>query len=78
VRKLPGDPNELVVNWVYHEHSIIVWEDPNEVVPWTLRWEFRDGPDVVWSHEEHLESASDALTRSGVIIYSIEHDRRLV
>lgn len=82
MRHEPEDPNELVVNWAWHQHFVTVWEDPDEVLPWTLRWEvfpsIDDGDTPPWQHEETFRYAAEALVRAGVIAHSVEFDQRLI
>lgn len=76
MRPLPDDPNELVVNWAYHDWQVLVWEDPNEVFPWCLRWWTSEV--TGWFHEETFPYVTTALVRAGVIAHVIETDARLV
>jgi len=80
----PEDPNEVVVSWAWHQHFVTVWEDPSEVLPWTLRWEVfpdvdvDDGDTPPWTRTETFRYASEALIRAGVIAHSVEFDERLI
>lgn len=74
-RPLPQDPNELVVNWTYHDWQVLVWKDPNEVFPWCLRW---TNEVLGWLHEETFPYVTAALVRAGVVTHVVETDARLV
>lgn len=75
MRTLPEDPNLVTVDWFFHETHVVVWEDPNEALPWVLVWTH----DLTgWRREETFQFVWDALARVAVITWSVENDERLV
>lgn len=80
-RELPSDPNLVTLQWGWHAHSLVVWEDANEARPWVLRWRVELNPRDVneaWVHQEEFTYVWDALARAAVITSSIKNDERLI
>lgn len=80
-RDEPADPSLTTLSWGWHEHSLVVWEEPDELFPWVLSWQVdnpRDFGNPLFRHQETFQYVSHALIRAGVITYAVETDDRLV
>lgn len=77
----PADPALTTLEWGWNEHTVVVWEQPEDFHPWILSWQVDNLTDLgnpAFRHQEGFHHVWDALARAAVITASVLMDERLV
>lgn len=77
----PADPALTTLTWSWNEHTLVVWEQPDDFHPWIVSWQvdnLTDFGNPLFRHQERFDYVWEALARAAVITASVELDERLV